>query len=218
MKPTGKTKEITCGARTLRFCNQRSRDWTHLYEYERNGSTLSNAGCGVFALVHAIEWMHGIRLEPEAVADYSVACGGRGDDGTDRPVMLHGMMTGGFAGQYGFRYEEDGLLNDHEQLWQHMKAGNTALCNLRVGHIVALVDCREIEGRRQLLAIDSYSESASEKIRDRVREVVPGSEICYPVRNGDGLITGYGENYALFWVDADLPADFNLLHRTEPTK
>ena len=66
---------------------------------------------------------------------------------------------------------------------------------------------------RELLAIDSYSESASEKVRDRVAEVLPGSEILYPVRNNAGLIVGEGMSYAAFWVDAATPRDFNLLHR-----
>ena len=216
MELTGKTRLMNYEGRTLRFCNQKSRDWTHLYEYDHNGSTLTDAGCGVFSLVHAVEWMHGIRLDPDRVAETSVAVGGRGDDGTDRPAMLHGMMECGFAAACGFRYEEDGLLNDHDLLWRHMAAGNAALCNLRVGHIVALLAARERDGQRQLLAMDSVAESASEKVRDHVREVVPGSEIRYPVRNAAGDVVGFGESWALFWVDADLPKDFNLLHRIEP--
>ena len=218
MDLTGKTCEMTCAGRTLRFCNQKSRDWTHPYEYEHNGSTLSNAGCGIFALVHAVEWMHGIRLDPDETAEVSVAVGGRGDDGTDRPAMLHGMMANGFAARCGFRYDDDGLLNDHEQLWRHMKAGGTALCNLRVGHIVALLDWREQDGQRQLLVMDSVAESAGEKVRDHVRGLVPGTEITYPIRNAAGDTVGYGRSWAMFWVDADLPKDFNLLHKIEPEK
>ena len=127
-------------------------------------------------------------------------------------------MGPGFAAACGFRYEDDGLLNDHELLWRHMAAGNAALCNLRVGHIVALLAAREKDGRRELLAMDSVAESASEKVRDRVREVVPGTEIRYPVRNRAGDVVGFAESYALFWVDADLPMDFTLLHRIEPQK
>ena len=218
MELTGKTHEMTCLGRTLRFCNQKSRDWTHLYEYEHNGSTLCDAGCGVFALAHAVEWMHGMRLDPDRVAEISIAVGGRGDDGTDRPAMLSGMMNCGFAAACGFRYEGDGLLNDHELLWRHMTAGNAALCNLRVGHIVALLAARERDGHRELLAMDSMAESASEKVRDHVREVVPGSEIRYPIRNAAGDTVGFAESWALFWVDADLPKDFNLLHRVESKK
>ena len=216
MMLTGKTREMNCLGRTMRFCNQKSLDWTHPYEYEHNGATLSSAGCGIFALVHAVEWMHGLRLDPDRVAEVSVAVGGRGDDGTDRPAMLHGMMETGFAARCGFRYEDDGLLNDAERLWQHMKAGNAALCNLRVGHIVALLDWRERDGRRQLLVMDSVAESAGEKVRDHVCEVVEGSEIAYPIRNAAGDTVGFGESYALFWVEADLPRDFNLLYKTKP--
>ena len=216
MNATGKTREMTCAGRALRFCNQKSRDWTRLYEYDHNGSTLCEAGCGVFALVHAVEWMHGIRLDPDEVAGISIAVGGRGDDGTDRPAMLQGMMENGFAARCGFRYEGDGLLNDRDLLWRHMTAGNTALCNLRPGHIVALLAARERDGRRELLAMDSVAESAAEKVRNFVREVIPGTEIVYPIRNAADDVVGYGESYALFWVDADLPKDFNLLHKIAP--
>ena len=216
MTYTGKTMDMTCFGRTLRFCNQKSSDWTHLYEYEHGGETLSDAGCGIFSMVHVLEWMHGLRLEPDDVAEVSVAVGGRGDDGTDRPAMLAGMMACGFAEKYGFRYDGDGLLNDHERLWEHMKAGNAALCNLRVGHIVALVDWREVNGRRQLLAIDSVAESASDKVKNYVYEVIPGTEVTWPMRNADRLVVGICTSHAMFWVDADLPKDFNLLYKTEP--
>ena len=216
MKYTEKTCLLNCLGRTLRFCNQKSREWTHPYEYENNGANLSSSGCGIFALTHAVEWMHGTRLNPDEVADVSVSVGGRGDDGTDRPVMLDGMMKNGFAAKCGFRYEGEGLINDHERLWQHMKAGNAALCNLRVGHIVALLDWREENGKRQLLAMDSVAESAGEKVRNSVYGVVDGSLISYPIRNSAGLVVGSGESYALFWVDAELPKDFNLLIKTEP--
>ena len=216
MTYTGKTMEMTCFGRTLRFCNQKSDDWTHLYEYEHGGETLSDAGCGIFSMVHVLEWMHGIRLEPDDVAEVSVAVGGRGDDGTDRPAMLAGMMACGFAEKYGFRYDGDGLLNDHEQLWAHMKAGNAALCNLRVGHIVALVDWREVNGKRQLLVIDSVAESASDKVKNSVYEVIPGTEVTWPMRNADRLVVGTCTSHAMFWVDANLPKDFNLLYKTEP--
>ncbi len=216
MQYTEKTCLMNCLGRTIRFCNQKSRDWTHPYEYEHNGGTLSSSGCGIFALTHAVEWMHDLRLDPDEVAEVSVAVGGRGDDGTDRPVMLDGMMKNGYAARCGFLYEGEGLLNDHERLWEHMKAGNAALCNLRVGHIVALVGWRENNGRRELLALDSVAESAGEKVRNAVYEVVEGAQITYPVRNAEGLLVGSGESYALFWVDATLPRDFNLLIKTTP--
>ena len=78
---------------------------------------------------------------------------------------------------------------------------------------MALVAAREKDGLRQVLAIDSYSESASEKVRDRVTEVLPGSDIVYEVKNSNGVVVGQGVSYAAFWVDASLPRDFNLLHK-----
>ena len=118
------------------------------------------------------------------------------------------------AERLGFRYEEDGLRNDLDTLYDLLlREECVSMCNLRVGHIVALVAAREQDGRKQVLAIDSYSESASEKVRDKVTEVLPGSEIVYEVKNDSGITVGQGVSYAAFWVDASLPRDFNLLYR-----
>jgi hypothetical protein len=75
-----------------------------------------------------------------------------------------------------------------------------------------------VNGEKQLLAIDSYSESDAEKVRDHVREVIAHSEVIADVVNKDGLVTGQGIHYAMFWVTASLPKDFNLLHETAVQK
>lgn len=212
---TGRTRDFDYQGRCFRFFNQRSREWTHLYNYGSNTETLSSAGCGIFSLCHAVEWMHGLRLVPEEVAEFSMMHGGRGDDGTDRPVLLQALQTSGQAAKMGFEYRGDGLLNDLPLLWEHISGHHgTALCNLRVGHIVALADARTVDGRKQLLAIDCYSESASEKVRDAVYEIIPQSETISHVRSKDGLIVGQSIQYGMFWVDAGKPMDFNLLHQT----
>lgn len=211
---TGKRMDIQVLDRPMAFFNQRCRAWSHPYEWEHNGSTLSNAGCGIFSLCHCAQWLTGKEQDPEQWADFSCATGGRGDDGTDRPALLHALMAHGKAAELGFRYEEDGLRNDLDTLYDHLHGGHgVSMCNLRVGHIVALVAAREVDGRKQVLAIDSYSESASEKVRDHVIEVLPGSEVAYHVKNADGLVVGHNVAYAAFWVDASLPRDFNLLHK-----
>ena len=210
---TGTTKGITVLERNLIFFNQRSRDWTHPYPYH-NEENLSSAGCGIFSLCHCAQWLTGDVQMPERWADFSCANGGRGDDGTDRPALLHALMETGMAERLGFRYEEDGLRNDLDTLYDLLlREECVSMCNLRVGHIVALVAAREQDGRKQVLAIDSYSESASEKVRDKVTEVLPGSEIVYEVKNSSGVSVGQGVSYAAFWVDASLPRDFNLLYR-----
>ena len=215
MEYTGKSKRIVLLGQQITFQNQRCRDWTHPYPYQPNdGANLANSGCGVFGLCHCVEWLTGKALNPEDVADFSCANGGRGDDGTDRPGLLHGVMAAGLGEAWGFRYDEDGLRNDLDSLWTLLsEERGVALCNLRVGHIVALVAAREQRGERQLLAVDSYSESADQRVRDSVCELVPGSEVLWPVRNEQGLIVGKCESSGAFWVQADLPRDFNLLHR-----
>lgn len=210
---TGKQFVFDVLGRSLTFYNQRCRDWTHPYEWEGEGN-LANSGCGIFSLCHAGQWLTGHVQDPEAWADFSVACGGRGDDGTDRPMLLHGLMESGKNTDLCLRYEEDGLSNDLDVLFDHLYTGKgVALCNLRRGHIVSLVAARIVSGEKQLLAIDSYSESASDKVKNAVREVIPGSEVYYPIRNEDGLIVGEGMSYAAFWVSAAQPVDFNLLHK-----
>jgi len=49
---TGKSKIITVEGVEITYFNQRCKDWTHPYEWQHNGSTLSNAGCGIFSLCH----------------------------------------------------------------------------------------------------------------------------------------------------------------------
>lgn len=211
---TGKSCQLTVLGRDITFHNQRSFDWTHLYEYDHNGSTLKNAGCGIFGLCHCAQWLTGEEQDPIYWADVSVRVGGRGDDGTDRPALLHGLMESGDAQKLGFRYKEDGLCNNNEVLYRFLlEEKGVALCNLRVGHIVALVAAREVFGKKQVLAIDSVCESSDDRVRDHVVEVLPDTQVSWLVRNASGLPVGENQAYAAFWVDADLPRDFNYLHK-----
>ena len=84
-EPTGKTRLIRYGDREILFHNQKSADWTHPYGYGEEKSDLCGAGCGIFAIAHAVEWMTGRRIDVEALADFSLQNGGRDDTGTDRP-------------------------------------------------------------------------------------------------------------------------------------
>ena len=213
MTLTGKTIELIYAGRQLRLCNQRCRDWTYPYGYLDGDDTLSHAGCGIFSAVHASQWLTGVFHAPEELARFSLDHGGRGDDGTDRPALLQAMMEQGLAREYGFSYHGDGLLNDLPALFQHLLNGNAALCNLRVGHIVALLSAREVNGVRQVLAADSYSESMDRRIADHVCEVIPGSEIISTVENTHGTVVGIQRAYALFWAELGIVRDFNLLHR-----
>ena len=213
--PTGKCFPVRYLDRELMFYNQRSREWTHPYEYPPcPGGTLTNSGCGIFSLCHAIEVMSGKRVNPEELADFSCRVGGRGDDGTDRPMLLKGVVENGLSEEYGFRYDLDGHLNDPDKLWACLAAGGCALANLRKGHIVALIDCRVAEdGEKQVLAMDCHSESNDARVTDFVRETLAASEVSYYITNASGTVTGKGTSCGMFWVPLTLPMDFDLLHR-----
>ncbi len=210
---TGKTIEISYEDKSLRICNQRCREWAYPYAYKGDGEDLHAAGCGIFSLAHAVEWMTGARIDVEEAADFSVHFGGRGDDGTDRPALLAALKEQGRAAQLGFDYRMDGHLNDHEALWRHLSGGRgVALSNIRAGHIVLLCKGRVQGGERQALVVDSFCESADARVMDRVREVVPGSEIEFEVCNRVGLAVGAATGYAMYWVPVQMAADFNLLY------
>jgi len=211
---TGKKVYLRYQDKDITVFNQRSRLWTHYYDYRTPmTSTMSNAGCGIFAVCHCGQWMTGKEFDPDKLAEFSMANGGRGDDGTDRPALLAAMQEEGLAKTYGFQYNGDGLLNDLDVLSEHLlHHRGTALCNLRVGHIVALLDARECNGCVQVLALDSYSESDDERVRQHVKEIILESAIVSGVANDAGVLVGEHLHYALYWADIATVRDFNLLH------
>lgn len=214
---TGKTKMFNYNGKELRLCNQSCPEWTHMYNYpgipREENDNLHDAGCGIFSMSHLIDWVTGEKNDVDELAQFSMDNGGRGDDGTDRPMLLKAMQEAGRLTAIGLRYDFDGLCNDHDALWQTMEEGGCALTNLRVGHIVAVVDHRLKDGERQLLIIDSSRDSVHPSMRGDIREVVPGSEIYAQYINRNGVRTGGGEHYAMYWVPITRTSDFNLLHK-----
>ena len=213
MNVTGKYIYVPYQGKQMRICNQRSREWSHPYAYQQSNETMSNAGCGIFSVAHAACFLCGTLIKPEELADFSCENGGRGDDGTDRPALLSAMQKSGWAEKCGFSYHFDGLRNDLDVLYDHLIQGNAALCNLRVGHIVALIGARTVDGEKQVLAADPYSESGDDRVKNAVRELIPGSEIISPIRNAQDMICGWRETSAMFWTALSTVRDFNLLHR-----
>ncbi|MDO4484632.1 MAG: hypothetical protein Q4C54_09475 [Clostridia bacterium] len=208
---TGKQLACRIGGKDMTYNNQRCRDWTHPYQWEGEGN-LHDSGCGIFSLCHIAQWLTGKVQQPEAWADFACTYGGRGDDGTDRPELLSAIIREGRNEELGFCCPDPSLQNDKDKLFHLIyDLHGAALCNLRLGHIVALVDARIVDGQKQLLVIDSYSESASDKVRNSVCEVLEQTAISYDIRNDAGLVTGTGVSYGAFWVDAQLPMNFNLL-------
>ena len=211
---TGKKICVTYQDRDITVFNQNCRLWTHEYGYiDRSSGNLCSAGCGIFSACHCGQWLMGKEFDPDMLADFSMDHGGRGDDGTDRPVLLAAMQEKGLAQEYGFRYEGDGLRNDLNVLAEHLlNRRGTALCNLRVGHIVALLDARKCGDEIQVLALDSYSESDEDRVRPHVREIIAESAVVSAVKNERDLVVGEHLHYALYWASIATVRDFNLLH------
>lgn len=217
MEYTGKIKLFKYNGKSLRLYNQSSTEWTHPYNYpsipSEANDDLHTAGCGIFAVAHLIDYMSGSKIDVEALADFSMLKGGRGDDGTDRPVLLEAMEKCGRLAPYRLRYECDGNRNDSELLWKTLQENGAALCDLRVGHIVAVVDWRVVNGEKQVLIMDSSRDSIHRDVIKDVRECVAGTEIVCEYTAENGTHCGLDEHFAMFWVPYTKPYDFNLLHR-----
>ncbi len=217
MQLTGKYKMFEYKGRNMRLLNQSCPEWTYPYSYpyipEEADMNLHDAGCGIFSMCHLIDWITGEKNDVEELAEFSMQTGGRGDDGTDRPVLLAAMQKDGRLTKIGLRYDGDGLVNDHEALWQLLENGGYAMTNLRKGHIVAILDHRVQDGERQVLIIDSSRDSMHYNVRVDIREVVIGSEIYAEYVNRRGVRCGEGQYYAMYWVPITKCSDFNLLHK-----
>ena len=206
---------MTMEGREILFRNQRNPGWTHPYPY-RGGETLHTSGCGVFALCHCLQWLTGQVWPPEDIADLSVACGGRGDDGTDRPGLLAGLQACGMAERMGFAWRGGGLENDLPRLYAFLREEQgVAMANIRPGHIVAFLAAREAEGTRQILVIDSFSESSDPRVRPRVTSLLPGTCTSFDLPAPDGVVPLRREGHAAYWVKADCARDYTLLHRIQ---
>lgn len=217
MEYTGKWQMIEYEGKKLRLCNQSCPDWTHMYNYPgipiEEDDDLHRAGCGIFSMIHLIDWVTGEKDDPDELAQFSMDNGGRGDDGTDRPMLLKAMEEAGRLKKIGLRYDGDGLLNDHEALWKNLEDGGVALTNLRKGHIVAVVDRRVVDGERQLLIMDSARDSMHAEVRGNICEVIPQARVCARFKNDRGVITQEGYHFGMFWVKLEQTSDFNLLHK-----
>ena len=195
------------------FCNQSSEKWVYPYPYDGSKDDLCSAGCGIFSIVHAVECMQGFFCPPELIAHFSVRHGGRGDDGTDRPTLLRAMEEEGLAAKLGFCYHGEDLRNDKDALWEHLMEGKgTALCNLRVGHIVTLIGGRETDNGQEVLVIDSSSETDNPAIRNMLTEVLPDSKIFKEKTNSAKIVCSKAITYAAYWAKMETVKDFNLLH------
>ena len=59
VKLTGKYRIVQLNGKRFILYNQRCPAWTHPYAYQADGGTLSSAGCGIFSLLHASQFLGG---------------------------------------------------------------------------------------------------------------------------------------------------------------
>jgi len=68
MEYTGKEIYLEYKGKNLRLLNQSCPEWTHPYPYfgepDESDATLHSAGCGIFAVMHLIDWVTGEKAEP----------------------------------------------------------------------------------------------------------------------------------------------------------
>lgn len=210
---TGKELHARILERDMVIFNQHSSDWNHVYNHPVDPfDTLKTAGCGIFSICHAVEWLTGRLLDPNELAEFSMNNAGRMYDGTNRPALLKAMQTSGMAQKNGFSYSYDEPGNDPDELYRHIVNRGVALCNLRKGHIVCLVAARTVKDVRQLLAVDSHPSCVSNVQYESILEVLNDCYIVYETKNSSGVVTGVSAQAAAFWVDVRSAFDYNLLY------
>ncbi len=150
-----------------------------------------------------------------ALANFAVKVGARDDTGTDRPTLLQQMMHHNLSTQYGFTYHNEGLLNDLPTLQTHLEQGHFALCNVRRGHIVALVGIKTEHEIPQVLVIDANSESDDERVVNNVTQAIEGTEICVHSFNKHNVLVSSQTHYALYYVPLSVVMDYNLLYKVQ---
>lgn len=211
---TGKKCVIELLGRRIVFYNQNSTEWAKPYECAGDGGTLHRNGCGIFSLCHCAQWLTDREASPEYWAEAALRMGAVDGYGTVRPVLLRGLTQSGEAARLGFRYEDEGLLNDTDALFAFLKnQRGVAMGNVRPGHIVALVAARERDNGKQILVIDSMAESCAPAVRQKIADVVPGTEISASVLNGSGIKPDEVTAYGAYWVSAASVKKYSLLHK-----
>ena len=80
---------------------------------------------------------------------------------------------------------------------------------------MAFLAAREAEGTRQILVIDSFSESGDPRVKPRVTSLVSGTCTTFDLPAPEGGSTLRREGHAAYWVKADCARDYTLLHRIQ---
>ena len=135
------TSEISASADDIVVFSQRDPRWTdHEYGYynaaRTQKATIGTSGCGIMAYVNAVYYLTGRFIQPEMLADFSVANGHR-VNGSGTAFTLYGGFAASHGAEYGFKYV--GMTYSYDTLRDHLLSGGTAVGSAP-GHLMAVAD------------------------------------------------------------------------------
>ncbi len=143
---------IHSNASTITVYYQNDNAWRyHPYGYQdANGNIPGNigtSGCGLLAYTNAIYYLNGCFIQPQTLADYSVANGHR-VNGQGTAFKLYASFADSYGSAYGFKYV--GETSSYSTLANYLLQGNVAICSIP-GHIMACVDYDSSTGKYLIL-------------------------------------------------------------------
>lgn len=114
--------------------------WGHWTDVMYDGWTFGNTGCGIMAMVNAVNYATGNFIDPIVMADWAHAIGAyNGNDGTYREI-LYSRVEAQFGAQYNFKVDNTGVWGSVRDtlLQNHLINGGVAVANV-YNHFIALV-------------------------------------------------------------------------------
>lgn len=138
------------------FWDNKYTNYWYNKPYGREG-TIGSSGCGILSYVNAINYLTGDFIDPVYLAQWSVDHGHR-VYGSGTAVALYKDFANQEGKKYNFRYIDCmRSVTDWEKLKDYLKSGHVAVIHTAhrydpsKGHIMAVVDYRESDGKFLLL-------------------------------------------------------------------
>ena len=158
---------------------------TSAYNYPGgSGSTYKSSGCGVYAVVNAVKYLTGEKIDPHELGEFAISCGARVDGGTlGATLCKKAASSDKFGGAYGFSLAEIYTFGSssrtmrcdiggektasgypstaewdvlYSKLVSHLENGEVAVV-LVMGHYMAIVDYDDSTGKFLMLDSAAYT-------------------------------------------------------------
>ena len=158
---------------------------TSAYNYPGgSGSTYKSSGCGVYAVVNAVKYLTGEKIDPHELGEFAISCGARVNGGTlGATLCKKAAASDKFGGAYGFSLTETYTFGSsdrtmrcdiggkktasgypstsewdvlYSKLVSHLEDGEVAVV-LVMGHYMAIVDYDNSTGKFLMLDSAAYT-------------------------------------------------------------